>query len=121
MGSEFATLTTAIDNSGYSVSKVSCLGKRTKNLLVDLFEEHFGNPSHICSDANSVYEKYCTLFDVQHYIKPSKWYIALLKSETEKARIATGNKYFKFILILYNYNNSLIKIKRKDRGNLNDI
>ena len=46
MGSEFATVTTAIDNRGYSVSKVLCLGKLTKNLLVYLFEEHFGNPSY---------------------------------------------------------------------------
>ena len=73
MGSEFATVTTAIDNRGYSVSKVSCLGKLTKNLLVDLFEEHFDNPSYICSDANSVYEDYCNLFDVPHYIKPSNY------------------------------------------------
>lgn len=73
MGSEFATVTTAIDSRGYSVSKVSCLGKLTKNLLVDLFEEHFDNPSYICSDANSVYEDYCNLFDVPHYIKPSNY------------------------------------------------
>lgn len=29
MGPEFATVTTAIDSSGYSVCKVSCLGKLT--------------------------------------------------------------------------------------------
>ena len=40
MGPEFATVVTAIDNRGYSVCKVSSLGKLTKDLFVDLFENH---------------------------------------------------------------------------------
>lgn len=77
MGSEFATVTTAIDNIGYSVSKVSCLGKLTADLLVTLFEEHLIDPSYICSDANSVYEDYCKLFNIAHYIKPSNYLTVL--------------------------------------------
>lgn len=73
MGPEFATVTTAIDNRGYSVSKVSCMGKLTTELFMTLFEEHLINPSYICSDANSVYEEYCKLFNIAHYIKPSNY------------------------------------------------
>lgn len=56
MGAEFATITTAIDNTGYCVCKVSGLGKLTKEIFVDLFENHFKTPAYICSDANDVYE-----------------------------------------------------------------
>jgi transposase-like protein len=73
MGSEFATVTTAIDNRGYSVCKVSCLGKLTIELFITLFEEHLLDPSYICSDANSVYEGYCKSFNVAHYIRPSNY------------------------------------------------
>lgn len=38
MGSEFATITTAIDNKGYSVCFVSYLGKLSSELFVDLFD-----------------------------------------------------------------------------------
>lgn len=55
MGSEFATITTAIDNSGRCVCKVSGLGKLTKEIFVDLFETHMDKPSFICTDANNVY------------------------------------------------------------------
>lgn len=77
MGPEFATITTAIDNHGYSVNKVSCLGKLTKELFGSLFEEHLCNPSYICSDANGVYEEYCNIFNIAHYVKPSNYLTVL--------------------------------------------
>jgi len=73
MGSEFATVTTAIDNTGHCVCKVSGLGRLTKEIFVDLFENHLDKPSFICSDANSIYEGYCTLFNIPHYEKPSNY------------------------------------------------
>lgn len=73
MGSEFATVTTAIDSRGYSVCKVSCLGKLTTELFITLFEEHLQDPSYICTDANNVYEEYCKIFNIAHYIKPSNY------------------------------------------------
>lgn len=39
MGSEFATITTAIDNKGYYVCLVSCLSKLSSELFVDLFDK----------------------------------------------------------------------------------
>ena len=83
MGPEFATVVTAIDNRGYSVCKVSSLGKLTKELFVDLFEKHLNNPAYICSDANDVYENYCNLFNIPHYEKPSNYVSVLEKNGYE--------------------------------------
>lgn len=80
MGPEFATITTAIDNRNLCVCKVSGLGKLTKEILVDLFENHLINPSFICSDANSVYEEYCNLFNISHYVKPSNYLTVIEKN-----------------------------------------
>lgn len=79
MGPEFATVTTAVDNHGYCVCKVSCLGRLTFDLFVKQFEEHLDNPSFICSDANTVYEKYCGDLNIPHYIKPSN-YLDVIKN-----------------------------------------
>lgn len=73
MGPEFATITTAIDNKGHCVCKVSALGKLTNDVFVDLFEEHLDKPAYICTDANDVYENYCNLFNIPHYVKPSNY------------------------------------------------
>lgn len=80
MGPEFATLVTAIDDRGYSVCKVSSLGKLTKEIFLDLFEPHLNNPAYICTDANDVYENYCNLFNIPHYVKPSNYVSVLEKS-----------------------------------------
>ena len=73
MGPEFATITTAIDNRGYSVCKLSSLGKLTADMFIDQFHHHFDNPAYICSDANDVYESYCELYNIPHYEKPTNY------------------------------------------------
>ncbi len=73
MGPEFATIVTAIDNRGYCVCKVSALGKITKELLVDFFEDHLDNPAFICSDANLAYKNVCEVYNLPHYVKPSNY------------------------------------------------
>lgn len=73
MGPEFATVTTAIDNRGYCVCKVSGMGRLTTEQFADIFDPYFDNPSYICSDANPIYEEYCELFKIPHYIKPSSY------------------------------------------------
>lgn len=111
MGSEFATVVTAIDSKGYSVCKVSCLGKLTTDLFVTLFEEHLQDPSYICSDANSVYEDYCKIFNIAHYIKPSNYltviehngYITPSKVNPARAK-ATEEKNKTILETLYNNN-----------------
>lgn len=71
LGPEFATVTTAIDSNGYCVCKVTCLGALTQDLFTELFEPHFEAISYICSDGNKVYEEYCALANIPHYIRPS--------------------------------------------------
>lgn len=108
MGPEFATITTAIDNRGYSVCKVSGLGKLTNEMFVDLFDSYFISPSYFCSDANDVYENYCQLRNIPHYIKPSNYITIIEKNGYEtpdfsnpaKAK-ATRNKNEKILASLY--------------------
>lgn len=78
MGPEFATITTAIDNRGYCVCKVSGLGRLTNEMFVDLFSDVIESPSFLCTDANDVYKNYCEMFDIPHYIKPSN-YITIIE------------------------------------------
>lgn len=74
MGSEFATITTAIDNTGHCVCKVTGLGKLTPDVFLDKFEYHLNAPAYICSDANPVYKDYCNIFNITHYERPSNYY-----------------------------------------------
>lgn len=50
----FATVTTAIDNTGHYVCYVTGLGKLTTDIFTDLFEKHLNNPAYVCTDANSL-------------------------------------------------------------------
>lgn len=92
MGPEFATITTAIDNRGYCVCKVSSLGKLTIEQFVGLFEAHFENPSYLCSDGNSTYEEYSGLFNIPHYIRPSTYEDILKKYGYEKPDLKNPRK-----------------------------
>ncbi len=92
MGPEFATIITAIDNRGYCVCKVSGLGKMTTEQFIELFEEHFENPSFLCSDGNSTYEEYSSLFNIPHYIKPSTYEEILKRYGYEKPDPANPKK-----------------------------
>lgn len=73
MSSGFTTITTTLDNKGYSICFVSCLGKLSSELFVDLFDEYLGFPSYICTDSNSIYNRYCEINNIPHYIKPSNY------------------------------------------------
>ena len=83
LGPEFATVTTAIDNRGYCVCKVSGLGRLTYAQFIGLFEPHFETVSYLCSDGNRTYEDYCEMFNIPHYIKPSSYNDVLTKNGYE--------------------------------------
>ncbi len=78
MGAEFATVTTAVDNTGHCVCKVTGLGRLTPDIFTDMFESHLNAPAYICSDANSVYRDYCKVQNISHYERPSN-YMNILK------------------------------------------
>ena len=79
MGTEFANITTAIDNRGYCVCKVVCLGRITTEMFFDAFDEYFDSPAYICSDSNPIYQKYCDLRHIPHYQRPSD-YMDIIKN-----------------------------------------
>lgn len=87
MGPEFATITTAIDNTGHCVCRVSGLGKLTAQQFIEQFGEHLVDLQFLCSDANSTYLHYTELNNIPHYVKPSH-YLSVL----EKNHYQTGNK-----------------------------
>ncbi|NLC65779.1 MAG: IS1 family transposase [Clostridium sp.] len=72
--SEYASLTTAIDDSGLCVCKVLCLGEMTKELFVDLFEDHLSNANFLCSYTNHIYDDYAKLNNIDHYEKPLQYH-----------------------------------------------
>lgn len=124
MGAEFATVTTAIDNCGYSVCNVSCLGKLTTELFVDIFDEYLISPSYICTDANAIYNSYCELNDIPHYIKPSNYDKILEnkdyfnKNSTEKEKILLSlYKEDKIDKILNKDNLSYLEFSKLKRNN----
>ncbi len=79
MSAEFMTVPVAVDEEGYAVAKVACMGKLDIPIFVDLFYDHIKNASIICSDANKTYIKYCRQFNIVHYIKPAKYMEILAK------------------------------------------
>ncbi len=80
MGSEFANVPVAIDSTGHVVAKVACLGRLTIEIFTDLFHEHIDKPAYICTDANPIYKRYCKLFGIPHYIRPSTYYTDIRKA-----------------------------------------
>ena len=103
-GAEFATITTAIDNRGYSVCMVSGLGRLSDDIFYDLFNDYLDNPIFICTDANKVYSKYSGMFNILHYIKPSNYNDVLKKNEYYN----TEDIEKKEIINLKLYNNKMI-------------
>lgn len=47
MGSEFATVVTAVDNRGYCVCKFASLGKLSTDIFYDLFHVHLDSPAFL--------------------------------------------------------------------------
>jgi len=69
-------------------------------MFIDLFSDYFDNPSYICSDGNLVYEKYCEMFNIPHYIKPSNYSDMLLKNGYDDCKNVEDRE--KLMLKLYN-------------------
>ena len=104
MGSEFATVVTAVDNRGYCICKVASLGKLSTDFFYDLFHDHLDSSAFHCSDANIIYEDYCQVTNTPHYVHPSnflkvignKGYVIQATDEFEKRanNKILGNLYY---------------------------
>ena len=113
MWAEFATITTAIDNRGYSVCNVSCLGKLTTELFVDIFDKYLISPSYICTDANAIYNSYCGLNDILEFSKLKRnndlnlARVNELHSEIKKfiniSKTNVSTKYLNDYILFFNY------------------
>ncbi len=79
MSAEYIAIPTCVDEEGYVVAKVACMGKLGVDIFYDLFHEHIKNASILCTDGNPIYAMYSRLFDMIHYIRPSK-YTHILKT-----------------------------------------
>lgn len=80
LGSEFATVVTAIDNRGFCVCKVTSLGAVKKELFLDTFDPYIVSPSFICTDRNKIYRDYCKHKKYAHYERPSNYLETLNKA-----------------------------------------
>ena len=82
-------------------------------MFVDLFDEYLESPSYICTDSNSIYNKYCEINNIPHYIKPSNYDRLLDEYDLSNK---TNEQKEKILLKLYN-DDKIDKILNKDRLN----
>ncbi len=119
MGSEFANVPVAVDSTGHVVAKVACMGKLSISIFTDLFHDHIDNPAYICTDANPIYKRYCKLFGIPHYIRPSN-YLDIIKEAgydqplypDEELNEAISKENYKILEKLY-ANNLIDRIANK--------
>lgn len=73
MGNEFANVVAAVDQYGYCIAELACMGKVSSERLYDILNDHTENATFICSDANHIYNDYCSMMDISHYVIPSTY------------------------------------------------
>lgn len=106
MGAEYTTVPVAIDENGYAVAKVVCMGKLGLEIFVDLFYDHIKDASIICTDANNTYIKYCRQFHIVHYVRPSDYVSIITKAGFVTGKDKTHEDRVNNRRVLYNlYNN----------------
>lgn len=110
MGPEFATVVTAVDETGHAAAFITGLGKLTPEIFTTLFDEYISTSSFICTDMNKVYRPYCKIRKIPHYEKPSNYDSVVAQSgilaihpfmsDYEKSKIKEANH--KIMRRLYN-------------------
>lgn len=73
MSADYVTIPTAIDEYGYAVAKVTCLGKLDIERFFDLFYNHIKDATIMCTDANKVYTRFCRQLHITQYIRHSQY------------------------------------------------
>lgn len=72
-GNEFATITTAIDNTGHCVCRVLACGPVPEDVLYDFVKDHTEDIAYACSDCDETYTKVFRAMNIAHYQRPSKY------------------------------------------------
>ena len=57
-----------------TIAELACMGKVSSERLYDILNDHTENATFICSDANHIYNDYCSMMDISHYVIPSSSY-----------------------------------------------
>ena len=80
MGPEYACVVCAVDNNEHAYSVVISMGKVDPKLFVDCFDEHFKDVTYLCTDGSPIYNEYCDLRSIPHYVRPSSFVKTLTDS-----------------------------------------
>ena len=70
---------------GHTVSKYIGVGRASTDVFIHHVACHFKDVTHLCSDANSIYSKYCRKNNIIHYVRPSH-YLSNLKAGRKAGR-----------------------------------
>ncbi len=116
MGPEFATVVTAVDDTGHCVCKVTGLGRLTSGVFLDNFEWHLPEPAYLCSDANPLYRQYCDIFSISHYERPSNY----LKTLQEHGYV-TPSRIDTILSDIQHKDNEVIKFNLYQQGLIDRI
>lgn len=73
LGPEFGTVICAVDHTGHTVSKYVGVGRASMDAFEIDVASHFKDVTHLCSDANNIYSKFCNNKNVVHYVRPSNY------------------------------------------------
>ena len=73
LGPEFGTVICAVDHTGHTVSKYVGVGRASMDAFEVDIASHFKDVTHLCSDANNIYSKFCNSKNIVHYVRPSNY------------------------------------------------
>lgn len=98
LGPEFGTVVCAVDHTGHVVSKYVGVGRVSTDVFNSEVASHFKDVTHLCSDANNIYSKYCSNKNIVHYVRPSDY---LKKLKDGRSRGQTDNDLYNLQQIDY--------------------
>lgn len=98
LGPEFGTVVCAVDHTGHTVSKYVGVGRVSAEVFNSEVASHFKDATHLCSDANNIYSKYCKDKNIIHYVRPSDY---LKKLKDGRSRGQTDNDLYNLQQIDY--------------------
>jgi len=73
MGPEHSTLVCAIDHSNHVVAKCVGVGVVKDDIFEKEFFPYINKATWLCTDANTLYSRYCKKYVVNHYVRPSNY------------------------------------------------